>query len=234
MADLIQMLIEVLRIDCSVVNCYYTNQIDAIFNLFFFPTVFILLVIYLLLNYILDEVKGGLRLLISIALYAVIILNGFMTFFIPLSQFWWITLLIVFGAWVFFTRLLFKEKNKGGGSGGLAGALAGGAAAGGLAGYMAGKTGRAVRKDDQRAFNTLDKEVGRLDGYIKDYKRGGPDSTRLASIIESTVTDIEARLRNLREVGLMGGLIDPDRDRVKKIDELGDRVRRLQKRFESK
>ncbi len=232
MADYIQMLIEVLRIDCSVVNCYYTNQIDAIFNLFFFPTIFILLIIYLLLQYILDEVRGGLRLLIAIALYAVIVLNGLMTFFIPLSQFWWIVLIIIFGAWVFFFRLLFKEKKSSSG-GGLAGALAGGAAAGGLTGYMAGKAGRAVRKDDEKEFKSLDKEVGRLEGYVNDYKKGGPDSTRLASIIESTITNIESRLRTLRDVGLMGGLIDPDRDRVRKIDEIGDKTRKLQKKFES-
>jgi hypothetical protein len=228
MADLIQMLIEVLRIDCSVVNCYYTNQIDAIFNLFFFPTVFILLIIYLLLNYILDEVRGGLRLLIAIALYAVIVINGLMTLFIPLSQFWWIVLLIVFGAWVFFTRLLFKEKK--GGGGGLAGALAGGAT-GGVVGYMAGKAEREIRKDDKREFDSLEREVNRLREHIEGYKKGGPDSTRLGSLIESTITEIEARLFKLKEVGLAGGLIDPDRKRAQKIDDFGDKVKKLQDEY---
>ncbi len=227
MADLIQMLIEVLRINCSTVNCYYTNQIDAIFNLFFFPTVFILLIIYLILQYILDEVRGGLRLLISIALYAVIVLNGLMTLFIPLSQFWWIVLILIVGAWVFFFRLLFRDRKKGG-SGPLAGAMAGG-----LTGYLAGKAARNIRKDDPKEFSSIDHEIGRLEGYVDDYKskRGGQDNTRLAQTIEALFTSIEGRLRALTEVGLMGGLIDTDRKRAQKIDDLGDKVQKLQNEY---
>jgi hypothetical protein len=203
MADYIQMLIEILRIDCNVVQCYYTNQIDAIFNLFFFPTVFILLIIYLILQYVLDEVRGGLRLLISIALYAVIVINGLMTLFIPLSQFWWIILILIVGAWAFFFRLLFREK-KGGSKGPLVGAMAGGAV-GGMVGYMAGKAKGDVKKirgDIERGL-TMMRNAARGVKSVDASKGGDPGKSLEALQAAHQYTDTS--IDKLEAVGELDG-----------------------------
>jgi len=214
MADLMQMLIEFMRIDCGVVECYYTNQIDAIFNLFFFPTVFILLVIYLLLNYILDEVRGGLRLLIAVALYAVVVLNGLMTLFIPLSKFWWIVLILVVGAWIFFTRLLFRDRG-GGGHGALAGA-----AAGGVAGYMSGKVARKLTERGKDDIKDIENDLKMLRGLVN--KMGGEDTGRLSAEYINLRRAVNANIENLQDTGRMAGF-KVERKTVKRlVHELGE------------
>ncbi len=207
MADLIQMLIEVLRIDCNVVQCYYTNQIDAIFNLFFFPTVFILLIIYLILQYVLDEVRGGLRLLISIALYAVIVINGLMTLFIPLSQFWWIILILIVGAWVFFFRLLFKEKRGGKGN------LAGSAAMGGIAGYLAGRARETLSDDYNDMKKAINDRLINLRGIVEKIEKApaGADIGALTAAYWNMKTETEELIKAFARSGkIQTGVADFD------------------------
>lgn len=116
MADILDILIEILRIDCSVVQCYYANPIEGLFYLFFFPTVFIILFIYILTSFIF---RGGgkvmgLKLLIALGAYAFIIFQYLYTFFAAISQLWWLLTILLVGLFAF-VRYLFTGGREGGG-----------------------------------------------------------------------------------------------------------------------
>ena len=118
MADILDILIEILRIDCSVVQCYYANPIEGLFYLFFFPTVFIILFIYILTGFIFrggGKVRG-LKLLIAMGAYAFIIFQYLYTFFAAVSQLWWLLTILLVGLFAF-VRYLFTgghERGRGG------------------------------------------------------------------------------------------------------------------------
>ncbi len=88
---------------------------------FFFPTVIILLFIYILSNTVLHGTKltQGLRLLIAIAVYIFIIINGWYPIFLWLSDIWFIIIIILGGFWYF----IRGHFGKGGGEGGSMSAL---------------------------------------------------------------------------------------------------------------
>lgn len=234
MADLIEMLIEILRINCSVVDCYYPNQIEAMFNLFFFPTVFILLIIYLILNYVLDEVRGGLRLLIAIVLYAVIVLNGLMTWFIPLSKFWWLVLILVFGALIFFKRIIFKDQDKAG-KGGF-----GAFAAGGVGGYLAGKMTRSFNDDEKDMKKAINDRLTNLRGIVEQIEKApaGSDFGAMSSAYWSIKMETEQLIKSYTELGKIpvGGVkIDVEKRGEqfwKSITEISKKYERVAKRYD--
>lgn len=112
--NIIEELIKFLNIDCAQVNCYYPNPIEGLFYLIFFPTVFIILFIYILSAKVVShtgEPHKGLRLLVAISVYIFIIMQGWYTIFVSLSRVWYMILILLLGFWWFF-------KGHGGGRGG--------------------------------------------------------------------------------------------------------------------
>ncbi|MFQ5648142.1 MAG: hypothetical protein ACE5FW_02800 [Candidatus Aenigmatarchaeota archaeon] len=97
MVDIMQLLIQVLNIDCSIVTCSYPTIWETLFYLIFFPTVFILLFVYAVSQSLAGKLGVPFRLLIAIAIYIFIVLQGFFTFFVSLSPLWlWLIILIGF------------------------------------------------------------------------------------------------------------------------------------------
>ncbi len=101
MVDIIQMIIQFLNINCSVVSCYYANPLEGLFYLLFFPTIFIILFVYIISNSVLRGagLPQGLRLLIGIAVYIFIILQGWFTHAVWLSKLWFILLPLLGVIW---------------------------------------------------------------------------------------------------------------------------------------
>jgi len=118
MASILDIIIQILKIDCGVAQCYYPNEIEAMFYLFFFPTIFIILFIYILTNFIFrggGKIKG-LRMLIAIGAYAFIVFEGLFTLVVSVSHLWWLLTIILIGL-IAFIRFLFtggREKGEGG------------------------------------------------------------------------------------------------------------------------
>ena len=117
MAGILDILIEILKIDCSVAQCYYPNEIEAMFYLFFFPTVFIILFIYILTNFIFrgGGAVRGIRMLIAIGAYAFIVFEGLFTSVVAISHLWWLLTIILVGLFAFIRHLFTGGREGGGG-----------------------------------------------------------------------------------------------------------------------
>jgi hypothetical protein len=104
--DLFDMLVQILQISPTLANEYAAQgPIYQLFYLFFFPMVFIILLIYIIMRRFSDN--RGLSILVGVAVLAFIILQGWYTFFAYLSRFW-IAILVILGfIWTFFYH---KEK----------------------------------------------------------------------------------------------------------------------------
>ncbi len=121
MATILDILIQILNIDCSVVQCSgYASEIEAMFYLFFFPTIFIILFIYILTSFIFrggGRVRG-MKLLIAIGVYAFIVFEHMFTSVVAISRLWWLLTIILVGLFAFL-RFLFTGGREGEGRGGL-------------------------------------------------------------------------------------------------------------------
>jgi hypothetical protein len=115
---LLDVIIDILKINCSVVQCTgYASDIEALFYLFFFPTVFIILFIWVITGVITQQIggkTGGLRILISVALYAFIVFQEYYTLFVSLSQLWWLLLATIVGLYIFIRKIIHGNGGGGG------------------------------------------------------------------------------------------------------------------------
>ncbi|MEE9323654.1 MAG: hypothetical protein V3U72_03840 [Candidatus Aenigmarchaeota archaeon] len=119
--DIFQWLVDILQISSQLVNEYAVQgPLYQIFYLFFFPTLFIIVFIYILTSRWMGEHKG-LQILIAVAVYAFIIFQGMYNWFVFLSQYWIIGLIILGFIW-----LVFRPRGGGGAQGKTLGAAAGG------------------------------------------------------------------------------------------------------------
>ena len=124
--DIFEMLIDILKINQSLVNDYASQgALYQMFYLFIFPTVFIVFFIWILSNSVIKRHKG-MRLLISLAVYAFIILQGYYSWFVMLSKFWLFGLMILGFLYLIIPRLTgggAKGMTDGGGNTGPLGKL---------------------------------------------------------------------------------------------------------------
>jgi len=96
--------------------------IGPLFYFLLFPIVFTILFIYILSSTILHggNLTKGMRLLIGISVFIFIIISGWYPVMLVLSEFWFIMIIVLFGAWYFIGK---HRGGGGGGSGGKGGAL---------------------------------------------------------------------------------------------------------------
>jgi hypothetical protein len=206
--DLIEMLAEILKIDPALVSQYSSQgPIQALFFLFFFPTLFLIIFVW-----VIGRKWGGkiFGLLISVAVYAFIVFQGWYTWFVWLSQFW-IYLLIFLG----FIWFITSRPGKGGGGQ----AVQGRGFFTGLSTQVAGRAWKRVSGEEKDLVKTIEAQLKML----KDLKPGDRDLANLTK-------QIEENLRLLREMVSIGGVkVGGDYDRLlnefKKIaDEKGVKV----------
>ena len=123
--NILEQLIAFLNIDCNLVNCFnYQSDLHALFFVFFFPTVMLILFIYVLSRSLAEKLAGGqqthkgLFLLLSVAFYIYIILQKWFTIFVGMTTTYFFGVIIFMGFTVFFLRHVFGRGNGGGGGGG--------------------------------------------------------------------------------------------------------------------
>ena len=122
MANAPDFIIELLKINCGAVQCSgYATEIEALFYIVFFPTVFLILFIYILTNFIFrgGGFSRGLRLLIAVAAYAFVVFQGMYNIFVSLSSAWWILTILLVGLFAFIRHLI--KGGDGGGQGHMPG-----------------------------------------------------------------------------------------------------------------
>ena len=83
----------------------------------FFPTLFIILFVYILSKSVLKGGLGtkasGLRILIGIAVYIYIIINGWYAAALPLAEFWIVIIIVLFGVWYFISNHFENRLREG-------------------------------------------------------------------------------------------------------------------------
>ena len=110
MADVLSILVEILKIDQSLVSEYAAQgPIYQIFFLLFFPMLFIALLVWIIANKWIQH--KAFTLLIEVAVFAFIILQGWYNWFVYLSKFWLFLLVFLGVLWFFFGR---KKLGAGG------------------------------------------------------------------------------------------------------------------------
>jgi len=161
--DLFDMLVQILQISPTLVNEYQAQgPIYQLFYLFFFPMVFIVLLIYVIMRRFSDN--RGLSVLVGIAVLAFIILNKWYTFFAYLSRFW-IFILVVIG----FILMWFYHKEKGPAETGKGRAV-------GRMGGLGGQITKRLYKKAMGIEKELEGEVERAINAVE-RSRGGVETT---------------------------------------------------------
>lgn len=205
--DILQLLIDIFRINPQMVNQYSTvSPLEQIFYLFFFPTLFIIVLIYILSSHFMSEHKG-LSILIAVAVYAFIIFQGLYNWFVFLSPYWLFLLLILGGIWVFF-------RPRGGG--GARGMTAGEKGKGGkLLGFLEDVTGkkldpRAILKFSKMIDRDIQQLIKRKKILDKRSKELGSDSAA-ANLVYNQIAQVDqalATLQNFKQSGALGDYED--------------------------
>ncbi len=206
MADVLQLLIDIFKISPQMVNEYSTvSPLEQIFYLFFFPTLFIIVFIYILTSRWMGEHKG-LQILIAVAVYAFIIFQGLYNSFVFLSKYWLIGLIILGFIW-----LVFRPRG-----GGAKAMTADGKGKGGkLLGFLEDVTGKKLNPKDILKFNKMiDRDIQQLikrkKVLDKRSKELGSDSAA-ANLVYNQIAQVDqalATLQNFKQSGALGDYED--------------------------
>jgi hypothetical protein len=95
MADIFEMLVDILKINQNLVYEYSSQgALYQLFYLILFPTLFIVIFIWILSNKVMSQHKG-LRLLLAVGVYAFIILQGYYSWFVMFSKYWLFGLIVL-------------------------------------------------------------------------------------------------------------------------------------------
>lgn len=115
-------LVRILCQDNTAATCqrFIQQQPDVINQLaffLFFPSVFIILFIYVLSDGILSTINPKFKVLLGISIYTFIVLSGWYSLFLWISQFWFIFIILIVGIWFFFRKMFGRGGGSGGGGG---------------------------------------------------------------------------------------------------------------------
>ena len=157
--------------------------VGPLFYFLLFPLVFTILFIYILSSTILHggNLTKGMRLLIGISVFIFIIISGWYPIMLVLSEFWFIMVILLFGAWYFI------GKHKGGGGGAPGGGGKGPMSALGFGGAMGALMTKKQEHDELKlAESSLDMARTRLKA-IEDGKEPRP-SDAMQQIEDSLVS----------------------------------------------
>ncbi len=93
------------------------NIFNDLVMYFFIPTVFIILVVYMMVSRVLPTAYKGMRFLLGIAAYMFIIVGGYYSVFAYLAGPYFIFLIFIMGILFYFTRHFHPSGGQGGGGG---------------------------------------------------------------------------------------------------------------------
>ena len=232
---LLDIVISFLNIDCSVVQCSgYGSDIEALFYLLFFPTVFIILFVYVVVGAVLDKTggkEGVLRLLVSVTMYAFIIFEGYYNLFVSLSKLWWLLLATLVGVWIFIRQFI-----QGGGNGGNSYSGFGGGR--GFSGFISDKAKRKITGEEDDMKKEIKDAFKTLEQFYDAIKAGSGEGREIA---RTNFRDEQTRLRSLitdygkyGKMELSGGvkikIVDQAKEFWKEYEEWSEKYRIVSKK----
>ena len=193
----IDIVIDILKINCSVAQCSgYANEFEALFFLLFFPTVFIILFVYIVSEAVVGRVTSGntnrgLKIMIAVALFAYIVMAGYYTLFVSLSGLWWILLATLAGLWIVIHRFV---KGSGGGSPMPGMGSRKGKAGRGLGGLLTEQTQRTLSGDEKDLEKEIRDSFNELEGIFNEIEHSDGEGREIAM---QNFRDQRTKLRSL-------------------------------------
>ncbi|MBN1896814.1 MAG: hypothetical protein JW789_03770 [Candidatus Aenigmarchaeota archaeon] len=116
MADILTMLQQLLcygNYSCMQEFQQYMYQpVEGLFYAIFFPVVFIIIFIYIIAGTV-GQFNRGIRLLVAMAVFAFIILQGWYGFFISLSKMWLIIIVLLGFLWMLLHTFVGRGRGEG-------------------------------------------------------------------------------------------------------------------------
>ncbi len=211
MVTVMDLVAQFFRISPQLVSKYAAQgQIYQIFYLVFFPTLFVLLFIYLLTSRGAIGLHRGFKVLISIAVYAFIILNGWYSYFIMLSEFWLFMLIILGGVYFFWAR--------GGTKGGQLAQAGGGGQArgrsvfGNISGQLANRLKKGATHEIKDQETMIENQLKALEQLLNQYNNVvhdlGPQTVDAGNIVRewgSMFSQVQASIQQYRDSIQVGG-----------------------------
>jgi len=205
MADILQILQQFLcygNSDCiNLFNQYSYKPMEGLFYVVFFPIVFIILFIFIVSSSI--SPNRGFRALISVAVFAFIIMQGWYYLFATLGKFWLYLLVFLGFIWILIHTFVGRSKEEGGGGakGRVGGAFDG--IIGGAASRLKVQMSQELRDDETR----LDALLKSLEGLIGDMRNAGSqaDIDNVYRAYVDLLPQINAHLESLRKMTSIKG-----------------------------
>ncbi len=208
MADILTMLQQILCYgDSNCINLFnqYTfKPMEGLFYVVFFPILFIILFIFILSSSV--SPNRGFRALLSIGVFAFIILQGWYYFFAMIGELWLYLLIFLGFIWMLVHTFVGRRSDQSGGAKGRSGE-----GGGMLAGIM-GDAGKRLKVqltselgDNEKRLEALLKS---LEGLIGDMKKAGPQSDidNVYRAYVELLPQIDSHLESLRQMTSVKGL----------------------------
>jgi hypothetical protein len=235
MADIVDLLVGLLCMQNTQSRCQQFlagyNDVVQLVWLVFFPTVFLLIFIYLLAEGIVKGVEGNskkkLQTLLSVAIYLFIIFQGWYHIFLSLSRFWFIAVIVLSGFFVFINKMGGAGRSGSGGKG----------LASGLKKELGGKLFRKyVSGQKKDMLHHIDVELDNLENIKKDIEEARSDTSkdvsRLREVFTLTLERIEHHLEELRKEESLGGVVVLGTEYKKRERRLHDLTKEIRNKLE--
>jgi hypothetical protein len=187
--DVFQFLVDIFKINQNLVNEYASQgPLYQMFYLFVFPAIFIIIFIWILTNRIMGEHKG-LRILLSVGVYAFIILQGYYSWFAMLSKFWFFGLLVL-------GFLYFISYRGGGGKGKGAQGMTSEGGKGALA-RLEGRLTMKITGQEKQMYRRIEADLRKLEA-----SKGGDEYGRIYIHVEEELKALEGLVRSTDVSGM--------------------------------
>ncbi len=249
MADVVQVLVDALCQQGTASRCTqflseYPDVTQQLIWLVFFPSVFILIFVYILaqgLSQQLGDAHKKFQALLAVAFYLFIIFQGWYHMALAISRFWFISVILISGFFV----LIHRMGGFGGGSSGNGGGRGGqprhiGSIGGEASSYLSKRLVGKITGKEKELIKDIARELDTLESLAQRIhkSKGGNDARGAAALFEEFRAQrryVEEKMRELDNLVKMGGFkVDPSISR--KLSDFekryNDAVRKSSKEFE--
>ena len=207
MADITEILMSILCQQNTLTQCQqfvqeYATVWEQTIYFFFFPTVFVILFIHVLSKKLASNIGEKFRILIGVAIFVFIVMQGWYYYLLLLSKFWYISVIVLGGLWAFLNIGL--RKTGGGGSSASHGSVFQ-KAIGSASGYFSKRVGVAIRGDEESMNKKIKMEEDRievLEKRVQEAEKQGDNysASNLRHMKEMKMQEIEAYVGQLKEM----------------------------------
>lgn len=234
MAEPMDSLVRILCQDNTAATCqrFIQQQPDVINQLaffLFFPSVFIILFIYVLSDGILSSINPKFKVLLGVAIYVFIVLSGWYSLFLWISQFWFIFIILIVGIWFFFRKMFGRGGGSGGGGSGRRRDMPGLGRS--PTDFVKGKLRNIVTQEEKDMANRIERKLDALEADLrisKSSSTGERERSEASNRFEGGAHALEKELEMYADKGKMAGI-----DITKQASKYMNKLQSMLNRFKS-